>query len=357
MRSRLAITFSVAAALLLAVALWASPASGSTTPQARVAVPGALVRPMSPVAEAVTARIRASQASDSKRDCVYSANSESVLARFEALVHRRINCVEVYNNESQTWAQWAHPWFLNDQPGYAWAKWATVRGSHRELVFDQSLIPTSLAHTAWRAACARGAFTADARALARNLVAAGLSHSVIRLAGEMNGTWNIDNVGSDTRQMREWAECWRRTVLAMRHISGATFTIDFSINAAVRPLALRAFYPGNRTVDIIGIDAYDQGIAPGEPRWASIYHRPDGIGDVLAFARAHHRPLSIPEWGLSGAGVGDGGGDDPTYVRGIAKIVRGHDVAYQSYFFNHGFATELVHDRRSLRLYRTLFGG
>lgn len=355
MRSRLATTFPVLAALLLAVALWANPAVGSSSGEPRLIGAGAAVRGPSPVAQAVSARIRASAASDSKRDCVYAANSERVLARFEALVHRRINCVEVYNNESQTWAQWAHPWFLNDQPGYAWARWATARGSDRELVFDQSLIPTSLAHTAWRAACARGAFAADARALARNLVAAGLTHSVIRLAGEMNGTWNIDNVGSSARQMHEWARCWRRTVLAMRHVPGATFTIDFSINAAVRPLALRAFYPGNRTVDIIGIDAYDQGISPGENRWRSIYDRPDGIGEVLSFAREHHKPLSIPEWGLAGTADGDGGGDDPAYVRGIARIVHGHDVAYQSYFFNHGFAAELAHDRRSLRLYRMLF--
>jgi glycosyl hydrolase family 26 len=342
MRTRLAITLSVLAGLLLASGLRVSPAVGSSS--------------ASPVAAAVRTRIRESAASDSKRDCVYSANSERVLARFEALVHRRINCVEVYDNESQTWAEWAHPWFLNDQPGYAWSRWATAPGSDRQLVFDQSLIPTSLAHTAWRAACARGQFVSDARALARNLVAAGLSHSIIRLAGEMNGTWNIDNVGQNRRQMREWAGCWRRTVLAMRHVPGATFTIDFSINAAVRPLALRAFYPGNRTVDIIGIDAYDQGIAPGQNRWESIYDRPDGIRDVLAFARANHKPLSIPEWGLAGAWDGDGGGDDPAYVRGIADIVRGDDVAYQSYFFNHGFATELARDRRSLRLYRTLFG-
>ena len=311
----------------------------------------------SPVRDAIEARIHDSAARDSKLDCVYSANSESVLARFDALVHRQVGCVEVYNNESQTWAQWEHPWFLNDQPGYAWAQWATKPGAGRELVFDQSLIPTSLTHSGWRAECARGAFTQYARGLARNLVAAGLSHSIIRLAGEMNGTWNIDNVGNDAQQMRDWAACWRRTVLAMRTVPGATFKIDFSINAAVRPLSLQEFYPGDRTVDIIGIDAYDQGIGPGENRWQTIEDRPDGIRDVLDFARAHHKPLSIPEWGLAGADQGDGGGADTAYMRGIASLVRHADVAYQSYFFSYGYASQLTHDRRCLRLYRSLFGG
>jgi hypothetical protein len=355
MRTRPATTTAIligalAAVLLSVLPAWAagrSPAGGMV----------AAVRPIPPLQVAVRARIRASAAGDTKLDCVYAANSERELGRFEALVRHRVDCVEVYDNESQTWAQWEHPWFLNDQPGYAWARWATARGTHRELVFDKSLIPTSLAQTAWRAACARGAFTARARALARNLVAAGLSRTIIRLAGEMNGTWTIDNVGATRGQMRAWAACWRRTVLAMREVPGALFRIDFSINAAVRPIPLREFYPGNRTVDIVGIDAYDQGVGPAEDRWQTIVERPDGLRDVIAFAHAHHKPLSIPEWGLAGAANGEGGGNDPSYVKGIARIVRDDDVAYQSYFFNYDYAAQLAHDAQSLRLYRQLFGG
>jgi beta-mannanase len=156
--------------------------------------------------------------------------------------------------------------------------------------------------------------------------------------------------------MSQWAVFWRRTVQAMRSVPGAHFQFDWTVNAAVRPIPLSDFYPGNASVDIVGIDAYDQGVAVGQPRWDTIYNRPDGIADVLDFANAHGKPLSIPEWGLSAPGLGSGGGDDPSYVNGIGNLVRDNNVAYQSYFFTDQFATQLLLDWRSLHAYRGYFG-
>ena len=193
---------------------------------------------------------------------------------------------------------WVHPWYLNNLNDAAWSKWATAPGRQRQLVISQTLIPTALASRDWRGDGAAGRYVTYARELASNLVAAGLGHTVLRLAPEMNGTWNIDNVGNTDKQMSQWAEFWRRTVQAMRSVPGAAFRFDWTINAAVRPIPLSDFYPGNSSVDIIGIDAYDQGVSGGEPRWPTIYNRPDGIADVLNFSRSHGKPLSIPEWGL-----------------------------------------------------------
>jgi beta-mannanase len=156
--------------------------------------------------------------------------------------------------------------------------------------------------------------------------------------------------------MSQWAQFWRRTVQAMRSVPGAHFQFDWTINAAVRPIPLSDFYPGNDYVDIVGIDAYDQGVTAGQPRWQTIYTRPEGIADVLSFANGHGKPLSIPEWGLSAPGLGSGGGDDPSYVNGIGALVRDNNVAYQSYFFTDQFATQLLLDSRSLRAYRGFFG-
>jgi hypothetical protein len=231
-----------------------------------------------------------------------------------------------------------------------------VPGHQRELVISQTLIPMSLASSDWRSVGAAGGYTKYARELASNLVAAGLGHSILRLAPEMNGTWNIDNVGTTQRDMSQWAAFWRRTVQAMRSVSGAHFRFDLTINAAVRPIPLSDFYPGDSSVDIIGIDAYDQGVTAGESRWSTIYNRPDGIADALSFSRSHGKPLSIPEWGLSAPSLGEGGGDDPAYVNGIGALVRDNNVAYQSYFFNDQFASQLLLDTRSLRAYRGYFG-
>lgn len=291
-----------------------------------------------------------------KLDCVYSANSEATLATFEQMVGRDVSCAQVYNNESQTWAQWTEPWFLSSQPDYAWAQWATAPGTDRRLVIDQSLIPTAVANANWRQLGADGAYRAYAQEFAANLVQAGLGSSIIRLSPEMNGTWSVDNVGTTPEQMRLWVLFWRQTVGAMRSVPGAHFTFDWSINAAVRPLSLSAFYPGNNFVDVVGVDAYDQGVAQGQPRWSTIYARPDGVEAVLTFAEARGKPLSFPEWGLASVSDGNGGGDDPSYVDGIASIVHDDNVAYQCYFYNGDFASQLENDSQSLAAYEAGFG-
>lgn len=330
----------------LTAAIVAGPAAGAKDRA------GALGTTMHSAARAHIATYPAGQ----KLDCVYSDESESILGQFAHAMHRQVNCAEIFNMESPTWSEWAHPWYLNHIRDAAWSQWATAPGHSRQLVISQTLIPTNFANHNWRAQGAAGRYVKYARELSTNLVAAGLGHSILRLAPEMNGTWNIDNVGNTNRDMSHWAAFWRRTVQAMRSVPGAHFQFDWTINAAVRPIPLSDFYPGNGSVDIVGIDAYDQGVAAGEPRWDTIYNRPDGISDVLNFANAHGKPLSIPEWGLSAPGLGSGGGDDPAYINGIGSLVRDNNVAYQSYFFTDQFATQLLLDSRSLRAYRSYFG-
>ena len=143
----------------------------------------------------------------------------------------------------------------------------------------------------------------------------------------------------------------------MRSVPGAHFRFDWNVNAAVRPIPLASIYPGDDVVDIVGIDAYDQGVAATRNRWHEIYDRPLGIRDVLRFAKAHHKPLSIPEWGIAPRSVGSGGGNDPSYIRGIANVVRHNRVAYEAYFYKGPFAAELDASPASLRAYRRYFGG
>ncbi len=95
----------------------------------------------------------------------------------------------------------------------------------------------------------------------------------------------------------------------------------------------------------------------GQDRWTRVYTQDDGIRDVLQFARAHGKPVSIPEWGLAPADARSlGGGDDPGYVDGIARVVRNNRVAYQAYFYH--LDSELLLDRSPLSLaaYRRQFG-
>ncbi len=300
---------------------------------------------------------REPSASHRAMSCAYTALSETALARFDALARKRTRCVVVFANTMTSWADWERPWFLNHQHDADWAAWASTPGRRRQLVITMSMLPPRLAGRNWRSAGARGRFDGHARALAHNLVAAGLGRSVIRLGAEMNGDWNADNVGRTPRDFRQWVRAWRHEVIAMRSVRGAHFRFDWNLNAAVRPLPLASIYPGDDVVDIVGIDAYDQGVGATHGRWAEIYRRPLGIRDVIRFARAHHKPLSIPEWGIAPRSFGSGGGDDPGYIRGIANVVRHNRVAYEAYFYKGPFADQLDRSPASLRAYRRYFGG
>jgi hypothetical protein len=296
---------------------------------------------------------------DSKTDCVYAADDIRALETFERKVKRDYNCALVYNNASPTWAGWEDPWFVTDRdPRFEWARWATEPGTSRQLIITNNLFPGQLDHADWLAAGASGAYEEHARTLARNLVAAGLGDSVIRLADEANATSEPDAIRTDRASQKLWVEFWRRTALAMRSVPGADFTFDWCINAYWRPIALDQWYPGNDVVNIIGIDAYDGGVPVGQNRWSRLYDQTDGIHDVLRFAAAHGKPVSFPEWGLLPRGPAMlGGGGDAEYIHDIATVVKDNPVAYQSYFYNHESANLLARSPAALTAYIQDFAG
>jgi len=301
----------------------------------------------------------AATAMPSKETCIYSAHKISILNRFDTMVGRQIDCATVYSNTTTDWAQWERPWFIDyyDAPNLDWSQWATAPGTQRQLAITLSLIPSNVEHQDWLRQGAAGDYEQHARTLAQNLVAAGLGNSIIRLAPEMNGTWNLDSLGTNRAQWALWDRFWRRTVEAMRSVPGAQFEFDWCVVALWRVLPLSEIYPGNDVVDMMGIDVYDTGNlgSTAAARWNDVYNGPEGIATVLRFARAHGKPISIPEWGI--APVSEHGfGDDPTFVNGIARVVKNNPVVYQSYFYKYGEATQLAHGRASLAAYRSHFG-
>jgi len=291
-------------------------------------------------ASTVVGRIAASgrppmlvQAGDSKSVCIY-AGIGSLLRRAEAATGISYRCVETFSNADPTWSDWVDPWVIHPQYGYT--KWLAADPTKRTIVLTQDLIPDSeAANPNWRAQGAAGRFDPYARQLAENLVKAGFGYSVIRLGHEMNGTWYRDSIGNTPIEWHEWARYFAQIVRTMRSVRGANFLFDWNVNAGYRDIPLADYYPGNRYVDIIGIDLYDAGASYTLPsinspvRWRALASEPLGLNAVEAFATAHHKPLSIPEWAtLKSAG----NGDDGAYVTQVGAFVASHDVAYQSWF-------------------------
>ncbi|WP_217915592.1 hypothetical protein [Miltoncostaea marina] len=300
---------------------------------------------------------------DAKTACIYSHNSIREMRMIGRRIGRDFRCASVYNNVG-TWAAWTNPWFITTgNLDNRWADWVRADPGRRRLVIGQSMIPTEGMPADWRRKGARGAYDARIRELSRNLVRAGLGRSVIRLGYEANGDWNADHVGHTARDHAHWRAYWARFTRVMNAVPGARFTFDWNLNAAYRDIPLRAIYPGDRAVDIIGVDVYDESgralpAARSPRRWSAIAAQPGGVRDIVRFARARGKPLSVPEWGLIHPS-GRGGGDNPRFVAAIAALVRNNTVAYQSYFNNDQLepCLEIHKQRRAFAAYRAHFGG
>lgn len=161
------------------------------------------------------------------------------------------------------------------------------------------------------------------RALAATLVRRGHADAIIRIGWEWSATyfpW-----GTQSTTPAQYVTAFRAIVTAMRDVAGARFGFDWCANSGSVPSdgSYAASYPGNAYVDYIGTDQYDS------PRssWVDDLDGTGGLAYTAAFARAHHKPMSIPEWGLYGQ-------DDPSFIdlmHGFITNPANH-VAYDSYF-------------------------
>jgi hypothetical protein len=284
--------------------------------------------------------------------CIYAGATHSELSHVEQQIGHHVDCVLEYDMGAPTWSQWADPWFITNRS--ANSNWSQFVRSGNQMILTISLFPTQLDGTDWRPAGASGAYATYARELARNLVRAGMGHVVIRLGHEANGITYADNVGTTQTQETEWKEFWRRTAVAMRSVAGAHFNFNWCIDNGPRPIPFTDYYPGNDVVDSIGDDVYDSGLPKNvsfDDRWQYVYDEPGGVRAIAAFARAHHRPLTIPEWGLAPLSD-DGGGTDPAFTRGFLAFLRNDHVKLEAYFFSGSFGSTLLGDPTSLALYR-----
>lgn len=257
---------------------------------------------------------------------------QSQVANFDSVTGSSVTCISAYLNGSPSWSAWEHPWVTSSQYGYT--TWVAEQPQDRQLVLETNLIPTNLENvnnpTAWERSCVAGDFSSYATELGTSLVAAGLQNSVIRLGAEMNGVWEGDFIGTKTSEQRLWAKCFDSEVTALRKAAGEHFLIDWNPNACVGNYPYGAYYPGNAYVNIVGLDLYDVGcLTPTKSlTFKTLSREPAGLNYFVSFANAHHKPMSLPEWGLSTIPSGD----DPGYIDGMGETVAKEDFSFQSYF-------------------------
>jgi len=229
-----------------------------------------------------------------------ASQTPGAASTFAAWRHRRLDLAVLWPNEG-TWAAITDPFWL-------YRRW---KRAHTPMVLSEPMLPTHVPGVSIRA-CANGAYRAHWRLFGRVIRASGLGSSIIRLGWEFNGAW----FPWAATQPRTWAECWRQIVTAARS-TAPHLRWDWNVNRGVSSALANPAraYPGNAYVSMVGIDSYDWWPpATTAAGWNKQLNGKQGLNYWLAFAKAHGKKLSVPEWGNARYGA-SAGGDDPQYVR------------------------------------------
>ncbi|WP_405908498.1 MULTISPECIES: glycoside hydrolase family 26 protein [unclassified Streptomyces] len=165
---------------------------------------------------------------------------------------------------------------------------------------------------------AAGMFDKHFRALAERLVELNVPDTVIVLGWEMNGITYTHRCGPDPEA---WKKYWNRIVTTMRAVPGQKFRFDFTPNRGRDAIPWTQCYPGDDTVDIIGMDSYDQ---PSGLSFDEQVKEPYGLQAHVDFAKSHGKPISYPEWGLFR------NGDNATYMRRMLAWMTEHKPLYNT---------------------------
>lgn len=216
--------------------------------------------------------------------------------------------------------------------GTAWTfdNFATFPGP---LVVSQGLVPNG--GESDMAGCAAGRFDTLWRAFGTLMDTTGRADSIVRLGWEFNEStmaWR----GTDPAV---YIGCFRHAATAIR-ATNPKVLLDWTINAHHTPRGICGgvstnCYPGDAFVDIIGIDNYDH--YPWSATKAAFDRtagRAEGLNWLLAFAKAHHKPFSVGEWGV--VPTGDAKRENPDFVTWMHAWFAAHapDLAYEAYFTN-----------------------
>ncbi|MEU1704020.1 glycosyl hydrolase [Streptomyces sp. NPDC005706] len=193
---------------------------------------------------------------------------------------------------------------------------------------------------------AAGEFDQHFRTLAERLVESKVPDTVLVLGWEMNGVTYTHRCGPDPAA---WKTYWKRIVTVMRSVPGQRFRFDFTPSRGRDGVPWTECYPGDDTVDIIGMDAYDQ---PAGLTFGEQVKEPYGLRQHVDFAEAHHKPISYPEWGLFR------NGDNTDYMRGMLAWIEEHKPLYNTLtdYCPHG-VWQCAQNPRSSQVYRSFLYG
>jgi Glycosyl hydrolase family 26 len=235
-----------------------------------------------------------------------------------------VNVATVWPNRSS--------WSDITNPAWLYQLW---KGAPETMAFGVAMLPENVPGVSLQA-CANGSYNSYWTQFGTNISASGRGKSIIRLGWEFNGNWYLWQATNPT----VWAACWRQIVTSAR-TTAPGLQWDWNVNRGVSAgLAdpTRA-YPGDAYVNTIGVDSYDMWPgATSDANWQKQLNGTQGLNYWLAFAKAHGKKFTVPEWGNVMPGTvatgNHAGGDDPAYVNDMLGFFQANvaHLAWESNF-------------------------
>jgi hypothetical protein len=250
------------------------------------------------------------------------ANNPAGIEKFAAWRGRKVD-VAVTWSARQTWDDIINPSWMYD----------TWKGSPYTMAFGVAPVPEADG-SATMAGCANGDYNSKWATFGTNLKNAGLEKSILRLGWEFNGNWYKWRA-TDPAQ---FARCYQQIVTSIRTTASGVI-MDWTVNRGASQALSdpTQAYPGDKYVDIVGIDSYDMWPgATSEAAWQDQYAGAYGLKFWADFAKSHGKKVSVPEWGCypGTAAAGHNGGDNAFYIGKMEAFFagQGSNLAYESYF-------------------------
>ncbi len=145
----------------------------------------------------------------------------------------------------------------------------------------------------------------------------------IRPGWELNGDWSP---WAASKQPDAYAATYRHIVDAFRSVS-SRFRFEWNINFG-REMDPALAYPGDRYVDVVGMDFYWfpewQGSDP-DRAFAALRDDRHGLAYIQRFAAAHGKPVAFSEWGVQGDNAGP-------LIEHVRRWIDANHILYHNYW-------------------------
>ncbi len=157
----------------------------------------------------------------------------------------------------------------------------------------------------------------------------------LRINWEFNGcyypwaTFDCSGTPRPGNAPRDFVAAWRHVAALLHGVDNVTLVWSPTLFAPLpvgHGLSMWDYYPGDDVVGWIGMDAY-----PGSAPWDVMQHADQGMDSIEAFARLHHKPVMVAEWGLNNRSTGD----DPHWIDEELSWVEAHPAVKAAIYFDY----------------------